>query len=517
MSRKLARAIAVIGAGMGGYARGVREHNRGKAEEEDQAFRKEQQGRLRKTWEEEDAERAELAAAAAPRTVDVTTSSTFTKPDTMDNRDVGQPGEPTLAPTSTYRVGMQSFASQADAQKAADAMNVPTAVNARMADVIGKRDPARANTLRMQATQGEAAQLQLQRAKDLEAREAALRDLGGQLIQGGWSAVPKIYERYNDGHTVTVVENGKGGATITTVGPDGKPVGQPREFKDLQHFFGVIAGSRFDPKLWMDAETARATAERAQSNADREYGLRERQLQETSRHNKALEDAAAARARAAGAASGPAPVWDDKADAFLRSRYTVKDPMTDQVTVDGAGMRFAKTIALGKARANGGDTTIALGEAFDVDARLRAAAGGDAKKLNVLREQYIAAIQAPAAAPAPAPAAPAAPRPAAPAAAPAAPAPAAPAAAPAPRAPAAAPAGSPQAKWDARQAGMQAVAAERQEAARRAQQAAQQQFNADVQTLEPLALLQKYQDYGSRSALTTEQLALLKAAESKVR
>jgi hypothetical protein len=423
MARKLMRAIALVGAGMGGYARGQQIYRQNQAAEEDAEWRREQRENLRKDRTELEAEKQELAAAAKPVVVEAAGG----RPDTMDDRDVGQPGEAPVAPR-TFKVGMKSLTSQGDAESAAAAANTPAAVTGRMADVVARRDPARAQQLRMAATQGEAAQLQLTKARDLDVREKALRDLGGRLIQGGWSAVPSIYDSYNDGHKVTVAEDGKGGATVTTLGPDGKPVGQPRQFKDLAHFYSAIAGSKFDPKLWMDDETRRATAAQTQANNDREFGLREKSEARRATHEARMLSAAERAARAAeGKASAPAPVWDDKADEFLKKRYTLTDEVSGATRVDGHGLQFAKQIAVAQARRNGGDVTSALGYAFDVDEKIKEQAGGDQKKVRQMRADLLARLyEAPAADAAPA----------APAAAPAHPNPTAapaPAAAPAPR------------------------------------------------------------------------------------
>jgi hypothetical protein len=109
-----------------------------------------------------------------------------------------------------------------------------------------------------------------------------------------------------------------------------------------------------------------------------------------------------AAADAKGMASQPqvAPAWDDKADTFLRQRYTVTDPVSGAVTVDGDGLQFGKTVALSRARTNGGDATSGLGYAFDVDNRLKQSVGDDPAKLRQLRNDYLRSIAPPRPAPA---------------------------------------------------------------------------------------------------------------------
>jgi hypothetical protein len=74
-------------------------------------------------------------------------------------------------------------------------------------------------------------------------------------------------------------------------------------------------------------------------------------------------------AQAATLKSSP-PIWNDKADAYLEKNYAIKDD-SGAVTIDGDGMQFAKKLAIGQAKANGGDTVSGLGYAFDVDNRLK--------------------------------------------------------------------------------------------------------------------------------------------------
>lgn len=81
----------------------------------------------------------------------------------------------------------------------------------------------------------------------------------------------------------------------------------------------------------------------------------------------------------------------------------------------------------------------------------------------------------------------------------------------------AAPDGSPQAKWDARQEALRTAAAakdaERQARLDRERAA----FDADVQALEPLELVRKYGDPGSRAFLDTQRLARLNQIERSIR
>ena len=119
------------------------------------------------------------------------------------------------------------------------------------------------------------------------------------------------------------------------------------------------------------------------------------------------------RERLAAQQSQGAPVWNDKADTFLRDKYAHKDQATGEMTVDGTGMEFAKSVALGIARMNGGDTTVALGQAFEADNKIKAQVDAlvaakkikpedRAKTLNNMRRQELTNMFSPPVAPAPA-------------------------------------------------------------------------------------------------------------------
>ncbi len=80
-----------------------------------------------------------------------------------------------------------------------------------------------------------------------------------------------------------------------------------------------------------------------------------------------------------------------------------------------------------------------------------------------------------------------------------------------------APAGSPQAKWEARQQEARAQVEARRAAKQADVERARSTFDEDAQTLDPLALVQKYGDMSSRSALDTPRLARLKQIERTIR
>jgi hypothetical protein len=137
----------VLQAAVNGYMRGTNFAQDQADSEEERAYRKETREATRADRAEKVAIRTDLKNAARPVSV-VEGSGGAVLPETMDNRDVGQPGEAPLQPTGQYRVGAQNFASQTDATAAAAAQNSPEAVAARQAQVYSQRGmPVEAATL----------------------------------------------------------------------------------------------------------------------------------------------------------------------------------------------------------------------------------------------------------------------------------------------------------------------------------------------------------------------------------
>jgi len=347
------------------------------------------------------ANRDAIRTAAAPVKVEQAV-------DLPDNRDIGQPGE--TAPVPFYRAGAKRFAEQGLADTEAAAQNTPQATRGRVYSALAQQDPVRADQYRASGVQADAAEATLAAATKQREQQEKVQDIVGTLATGGVSAIPGIYARYNDGFTAQVVENPKGGFAVTRVGPDGKPAGTT-EFKSVEDFISR-AVARMNPELYMTQAQRQRELDQKQSNDDRDHGLKKDTQTEVGRHNKAMEDIYGVKAdayadkldRTGTAPPAVAPVWDSKADDFLKQRYTVKDELTGATSVDGHGLQFAKQVALAQARRNGGDTTTALGYAFDIDAKIKAEAKGDPVKVRAMRDNLTRQMMAaPAAAPAAAP------------------------------------------------------------------------------------------------------------------
>ncbi|MBX3653184.1 MAG: hypothetical protein KF686_03300 [Ramlibacter sp.] len=304
-------AVAFI-AGLGSGILGGIEKNKQEDRQKKLDARSDQEFDWKK-GEQEQKERARKAVADAAQPVTVNenaaTLDVSGKPVLYEDADVagsdqrqaermGQTGT-TLQPA--IAAGGIQYDNKAAAQAAASAANTPEAVTSRQADALAGIDPERAAALRASARQGEAADLSIKQSKDQMARDKMFRDTATLVARGGWQAIPKVYENYNDGNTAQVIEDGKGGATVVAVDKDGKEVGR-KQFGDLQQFIlGVLP--QLDPKLWVTQSTH--AADRAQDSDHRSAVLAE-----TSRHNQAVEktqgelaaakiEAATARAEAA--------------------------------------------------------------------------------------------------------------------------------------------------------------------------------------------------------------------------
>lgn len=392
----MSQGMVAFLAGLGGGLLQAQDKRRKQAlEDEDRAERKEDRAYLKGERDRTIAIRNRLGDAAAP----VTMESVMTKPDTADNRDVGTPGTD-LVDTGAKRVGQQTFApdQQEQAQAALAEANKPGAATLRMADVLARSgDPVAAQNLRAGARQEKLGELQLD-----EAQRAALNRQYDEALNAAvnsWADLPSfVNDAKHDGQggnlkiqTQPTADGKK--MQILKLNADGSTT--PTSLSFSNDATGLMQAKAFISKGLSASDKLQHLHQ--QATIDRADAAQ----QETVRHNKEVERITGMRAATAAAgAAQPAPIWDKGADDFLKSRYTVKDPDTQAVTVDGAGMQFAKTVALGVSRSNGGDTTTALGKAFEVDQRIQARAREltkdrpkeFAKEVASLRAKYMTAV-----------------------------------------------------------------------------------------------------------------------------
>jgi hypothetical protein len=417
------RGLAALGYMVNGAADGLAAGEREKAQKEEQAFQRGQRARMVDQQGRDDRLRDDLADATAP----------------VQAKQVQQDGEltvgangPEIAQGDQWRTAGTNYPTQDAAAAAVPGASTPTARAGRIQGAYDRAGrPLDGMQARMTSLQGDAAEKQLQDSDEARGHRKFLQSAATSFAEGGWAGFSKFAtDQYHDGKIYTAQEDGKGGATIIATDDQGKELGK-QTFKSPEDAI-MLAASKADPTKWAEWSAGRKDKEADQAYKTRHLDILEKDVQSKGDLRAAQADAAGARAEAAAlrarqggmvAPTAPAPVWDAKADEFLQKRYTVADPTTGALQVDGQGLQFAKAVAVGRARSNGGDFTSALGYAFDIDNALKAKAGNDPEKLRALRNDAMARMQMPAApaaapattdqSPARTPAAPPAPAPAA--------------------------------------------------------------------------------------------------------
>lgn len=149
-----------------------------------------------------------------------------------------------------------------------------------VANLRGIGDFEKASQLEGNIRTGKVQDMQLKQGEEAQERDKAFRDITNQFVRGGWGAVPKIYEGYNDGNTAQVKPDGKGGALVTTFNAKGEKVGEQAFANEMEFISTAIAN--VDPKLWVGMREKKAEGARADAKDDRKQT-------EVERHNKALE------------------------------------------------------------------------------------------------------------------------------------------------------------------------------------------------------------------------------------
>lgn len=390
----IARAVAALGYGLKGYTQG-------RAQYEDEQFRRDERERVKKDRADADVLKKDLSTASASTEVKPVATMTglgdkpivFDTPGDAAEAQAGLAGAGTVVQVAPgYSAAGKTFANMQDATKAAGDYNTDEAASRRVADAYGRAGQVeKAIGARASANQLRMSDLQLKSAQDAEKIQTAYRDFASGLAQGGWDGVPALYDRYNDGYKVRVEKDDKGGATLVRLDADGKEAGKKAYGSPLEFMQDSLL--RFDPKMWIAGQQQREDKKQHQANSDRDFGLREKEASSraelrTAQAESAMLRAAIASGKAA-AGAGAAPIWDDKADAYLRERYVVADPTTGEKRVDGDGLKFAKTLAILHSRQNGGDATAAIGNAFDIDNQIRSATKGDAEAVRKARATYL--------------------------------------------------------------------------------------------------------------------------------
>lgn len=371
--------LALMGANLaaakdsGDRARALADERNAQAKE-DRRLANEERGRLLRM-------RQELADAAAP-----VQAKQVAKVGELTVGDAG----PELAGADQFSAGAgTSFPTMQQAQTAAASANAPGAKLMRMGATLEKFGEAgQAQQLRSGGRQEELASLQLddaQRQHLAQKFDASLQSLASHADIAG-----------------AVSDSSIGGSlklqAVTT--PDGKkteyvalnPDGTTRK---TGYSFGNDATGVMQAKLALsqavpmhqklDFLFRQQQADIASAHNERDFGLREKLTNTQIQHMRNQDARAAEAAKQAHRQTAAAPVWSQAADDFLMKRYSVPDPMTGKTMVDGSGMAFAKQLALAQAMRNGGDTTSALGFAFEIDNQIARENGSDPAKINAAR------------------------------------------------------------------------------------------------------------------------------------
>jgi hypothetical protein len=306
---KLGKVIAGLGAVAGGYMKGEDMIQRQRRDEEEQQARRDE----RKRAEEG---RLALAQAVTPTAVEEV-PGLEAKPATMDDRDVGQPGEQRIG-SSSFRAAGQSFDSREAADAAAAGFNSPEATDKRVSLALAKSGDV-VGAKRYEASAAELAE------------KSWRRQLGGAIQKGHDGLAEFVTRSGGDGlapHRLKAVpsEDGKQ-VTYHKVNEDGSTTPTRLTFSNDQD--GVIrAAYMLDRGVTPEQRYSNMVAEDKQRAAgaakERELELRERELQEVkipnaeTRARLAEVQAALAELRGQRAGAGGA----DKVSREERLRYT---------------------------------------------------------------------------------------------------------------------------------------------------------------------------------------------------
>ena len=144
---KLSLGSVLAGAGrfVGGYADGQADYRRGQREEEEFRARREEDAYRKSERQRIEGERMALANAVRPATIEEGAGGAI-RPATMDDRDVGQPGEAPLALGASLRntATGQTFTDRAAADASVTDYNAPAAQDKRLSLAMAKTDPLKA-------------------------------------------------------------------------------------------------------------------------------------------------------------------------------------------------------------------------------------------------------------------------------------------------------------------------------------------------------------------------------------
>lgn len=253
-----------LGSFLSGVSDGFGTVMRYKRDLDEAKYRDEQRENARKDREEQQRFKDGLKGALAPASVVQTTE---TRPDTMDNRDVGQPGEAPLAPTG-FAVGGQRFTDRASADKFAADYNSPAKQAARGVSFLRQNgNLAEAQQMEAGMLQTQAAQQTLARQQKQDALDDNLRNIIGMAGRGDWAGVSKAYNQsYGDGRFVDIRPAENGMVMVRSTDQSGRYLDEGKLMDPKVLIREAVAS--YDPKMW--AQQQERATERAEERAYRE-------------------------------------------------------------------------------------------------------------------------------------------------------------------------------------------------------------------------------------------------------
>jgi hypothetical protein len=264
---------------------------------------------------QQSADRAMLREAAKP----VSVVPEATMPETMDARDIGQPGE-SAVPVTGYKVGASRFASQGLADAEAGRQR-----DTRLAAALDQVDPMGAQSRRTAGIQGQAAQLQLNEAQQAAAAREWTKKAAAAIVQSGsWDAATKFMTESKadglDGSSQWGHQVSPDGKTVSVYpkGPDGAPLGKgftlPNDEKGRLQLLATLDQSTpvlaklADIRAQENAASQRADREAdntlARERFDRQMKLQEDQFKANRQHQVTMEGISRATAAAKAAPQG---------------------------------------------------------------------------------------------------------------------------------------------------------------------------------------------------------------------
>lgn len=376
----MARTIAILGAGLGGYEAGQEAKRKREMQDEDRAWtrknreRQEEQWRRDDAkWQREEAERASMESAAKP---------VEAKPELLPDQQGPQ----------TYSVAGKTIADPVQADKAvADANSVHGTLR-RMG--AAATNPMTRLQMEERARAAEAQDILRNQliAKDVERRFGDDIKSAFQSWEGGLQFMNDSKADGQGGAMKFAMKRDQGKVRIYRVGPDGTALDDGAEFEDSPN--GRAIASFILNKYTSEKDKIKHYAEEKKAKQEEENRVRDDKRAEARDKADAEYRAGMLRAAQAKAPQAPTPTWDPEADKVLRDRYTFNDPNTGVAKTDSDGFLFAQAVALAAARHNGGNWSAAIETAHRDDQALQAAAALRAKSSGRPVEQELRAMRA---------------------------------------------------------------------------------------------------------------------------